>query len=227
MASAVLLLLLCMPSAWHSCGGDGSGCGCRECSIRRDDFPAGFMFGAASSAYQFEGAYDEKGKGQSMWDNYTHTYPDKILDHKNGDVAVNFYHYYKEDVKIARDLGLDAYRISVSWSRILPGGTVDGGVNKDGIDYYSDLVDEFLANGIVPFVTILHFDLPQALQDAYGGFLSPRIVDDFVGFADLLFRHLGDRVKHWITINEPWTVSMYGYSYGWYAPGRCSASQNG
>ncbi|XP_051136155.1 beta-glucosidase 13-like [Andrographis paniculata] len=190
--------------------------------INRGNFPPGFIFGAASSAYQFEGAFDENGKGASMWDNFTHEHPDKILDHSNGDVAVDSYHRYKEDVKIARDLGLNAYRISISWPRILPGGKIDEGVNQDGINYYNCLINELLANGIEPFVTLVHLDVPQALQDAYGGFLSSQIVADFLGYADLLFDLYGDRVKYWITTNEPWTLSAYGYAYGMFAPGRCS-----
>ncbi|KAL2252087.1 UNVERIFIED_CONTAM: Beta-glucosidase 12 [Sesamum indicum] len=169
-----------------------------------------------------EGAFNVNAKGQSMWDNFTHMYPDKILDHSNGDTAVDSYHRYKEDVKIARYLGLDAYRFSISWPRILPGGTIKEGVNREGIDYYNNLINELLANGIEPFVTILHFDVPQALQDAYGGFLNAQIVDDFLDFSDLLFHQFGDRVKYWVTINEPWTFTVYGYAYGLFAPGRCS-----
>ncbi|KAK6154824.1 hypothetical protein DH2020_009072 [Rehmannia glutinosa] len=190
--------------------------------INRGAFPGEFIFGAASSAYQYEGAFSENGKGLSMWDYFTHMYPDKIVDHSNGDIAIDSYHLHKEDVKIARDLGLDAYRISISWSRILPGGTIKEGVNQEGIDYYNNLINELLANGVEPFVTILHFDIPQALQEAYGGFLSAQIVADFSDFAKLLFEQFGDRVKYWITINEPWTFSVYGYAYGLFAPGRCS-----
>ncbi|XP_075505341.1 beta-glucosidase 12-like isoform X1 [Primulina tabacum] len=197
-------------------------CECNSTSLNRGDFPLEFVFGAASSAYQCEGAYKENRKGLSMWDNFTHTYPDKILDYSNGDVATDSFHLYKEDVKIANDLRLNAYRFSISWPRILPGGTIEKGVNRDGIEYYSNLIDELLANGIEPFVTILHLDLPQALQDSYGGFLSPQIVADFQDFADLLFCEFGDRVKYWITINEPWTFSSHGYGYGSLAPGRCS-----
>ncbi|XP_011085612.2 beta-glucosidase 12-like isoform X2 [Sesamum indicum] len=199
-----------------------SKCDCHHTSINAGNFPGGFIFGAASSAYQCEGAFNVNAKGQSMWDNFTHMYPDKILDHSNGDTAVDSYHRYKEDVKIARYLGLDAYRFSISWPRILPGGTIKEGVNREGIDYYNNLINELLANGIEPFVTILHFDVPQALQDAYGGFLNAQIVDDFLDFSDLLFHQFGDRVKYWVTINEPWTFTVYGYAYGLFAPGRCS-----
>ncbi|KAL0300539.1 UNVERIFIED_CONTAM: Beta-glucosidase 12 [Sesamum radiatum] len=199
-----------------------SKCECHHTSINPGNFPGGFIFGAASSAYQCEGAFNVNAKGLSMWDNFTHMYPDKILDHSNGDIAVDSYHRYKEDVKIARFLGLDAYRFSISWPRILPGGTIKEGVNQEGIDYYNNLINELLANGIEPFVTILHLDVPQALQDAYGGFLSAQIVDDFLDFSDLLFHQFGDRIKYWVTINEPWTFSVYGYAFGLFAPGRCS-----
>ncbi|XP_042037299.1 beta-glucosidase 13-like isoform X1 [Salvia splendens] len=201
-------------------------CHCDTTSpVVRGNFPEGFVFGAASSAYQYEGAVKENGKGQSSWDNFTHSYPEKIKDHSNGDVAIDSYHMYKEDVNIARDLGLDAYRISISWPRVLPGGKIEAGVNQDGIDYYNNLINELLANGIEPFVTLHHLDVPQALQDAYGGFLSSQIVGDFLDFANLLFEQFGDRVKYWVTINEPWTFSVYGYAYGVFAPARCSEWQ--
>ncbi|KAL8033812.1 hypothetical protein ABFX02_13G180500 [Erythranthe guttata] len=199
-------------------------CTCNEAFINRRGFPDGFIFGSGSAAYQIEGGYNESGKGTSMWDHFTHTYPDKIQDGSTGDVAVDSYHLYKEDVQLLKNMGFDAYKFSISWSRILPGGTVSKGVNQGGIDYYNDLINELLANGIQPWVTIMHFDTPQALEDAYGGFLSRRIVDDFRDFADLLFDQFGDRVKHWMTINEPWCFSYLGYTLGVFAPGRCSNS---
>ncbi|KAI3466882.1 hypothetical protein Pfo_023545 [Paulownia fortunei] len=218
----VLFLLLVAHSLTVANPTAESKCDCDHTLINRGAFPGGFIFGAASSAYQCEGAFNENGKGLSMWDNFTHMYPDKISDHSNGDITIDSYHRYKEDVKIARDLGLDAYRISISWPRILPGGKIEEGVNQDGIEYYNNLINELLANGVEPFVTILHLDVPQALQDAYGGCLSAQIVADFLDFANLLFQQFGDRVKYWITINEPWTFSVYGYAYGLFAPGRCS-----
>ncbi|XP_059652678.1 raucaffricine-O-beta-D-glucosidase-like isoform X2 [Cornus florida] len=139
-------------------------------------------------------------------------------------MAVDSYHQYKEDVKIMKKIGLDAYRFSISWSRVLPTGSLSGGVNKEGIDYYNNLIDELLANGIKPFVTLFHWDLPQALEDEYGGFLSGRIVSDFCNYAELCFWEFGDRVKHWITLNQPWTYSVYGYADGSLAPGRGSSS---
>ncbi|XP_030521091.2 cyanogenic beta-glucosidase-like [Rhodamnia argentea] len=144
--------------------------------FNRSSFPSGFLFGTASSAYQYEGAAKMDGKGPSIWDTFTHKYPEKIADGSNGDVAIDQYHKYKEDVGIMNEMGLDAYRFSISWPRILPKGTVKGGINKAGIAYYNLLIDELLAHGIKPFVTIFHWDLPQTLEDEYGGFLSSKIV---------------------------------------------------
>ncbi|KAK9282878.1 hypothetical protein L1049_011103 [Liquidambar formosana] len=191
-------------------------------SIRRSDFPPNFIFGTASSAYQYEGAAFEGGRGPSIWDTLTHEHPEKITDHSNGDVAVDFYHRYKEDVQIMKEMGMDAFRFSISWSRLLPRGKLSGGVNKKGVKFYNNLINELLSNGLQPFVTIFHWDLPQALEDKYGGFLNPRIVDDFRDFAELCYKKFGDRVKHWITLNEPWMYSSGGYDIGVLAPGRCS-----
>ncbi|ERN11637.1 hypothetical protein AMTR_s00022p00202460, partial [Amborella trichopoda] len=146
----------------------------------------------------------------------------KIFDGSNGDVAIDQYHLYKDDVKLMKYLGLDAYRLSIAWPRILPKGTLEGGVNRAGIDHYNSLINELLANGIQPFVTLFHWDLPQALEDAYGGFLSPNIVKDYTDYVDVCFREFGDRVKHWITLNEPYSYAFGGYVAGIFAPGRCS-----
>ncbi|CAL8999754.1 unnamed protein product [Prunus brigantina] len=184
-------------------------------------FP-GFTFGAATAAYQLEGAANIDGRGPSVWDNFTHEHPEKITDGSNGDVAIDQYHRYKEDVAIMKDMGLDAYRFSISWSRLLPNGKLSGGINKKGIEYYNNLTNELLRNGIEPLVTLFHWDVPQALVDEYGGLLSPRIVDDFKAYADLCYKEFGDRVKHWTTLNEPYTISNHGYTIGIHAPGRCS-----
>ncbi|XP_015966064.1 cyanogenic beta-glucosidase isoform X1 [Arachis duranensis] len=194
--------------------------------LNRSAFPHGFIFGTASSSYQVEGAANEGGREPSIWDTFTHKYPGKIYDGSNGDVAVDEYHHYKEDVEAMKDMNMDAYRFSISWSRILPKGRLSGGVNKEGINYYNNLINELLAKDIQPFVTIFHWDLPQALEDEYGGFLSPKIVNDFQDYAEVCFKEFGDRVKHWITFNEPWSYSNHGYAKGSYAPGRCSAWQN-
>ncbi|KAM7500485.1 hypothetical protein LguiA_024899 [Lonicera macranthoides] len=201
-------------------------CYCEQNEVRRANFPKDFVFGTASSAYQFEGAYNEDGKGLNNWDYYTHKYPERITDKSTGDVANDFYHRYKEDVATIKNMGLDAYRFSISWSRILPHGTLNGGkVNQKGIDFYNNLIDELLANGIEPYVTIFHWDVPLALEDAYGGFLDSRIVEEYHHYAEICFSEFGDRVKHWITFNEPWTFSNWGYATGELAPGRCSSWQ--
>ncbi|XAR54322.1 Beta-primeverosidase [Bertholletia excelsa] len=192
----------------------------------RTSFPRGFLFGTASSSYQYEGAAFEDGRGPSIWDNFTHQYPDKIVNGDNGDVAVDFYHGYKEDVKLMKFLGTDAFRFSISWSRILPRGKLSRGVNKEGIAFYNNLINDLVSNGLVPFVTLFHWDLPQALEDDYGGFLSSYIVDDFRDNAELCFKEFGDRIKYSITFNEPWTFSYQGYDPGVLAPGRCSAWRN-
>ncbi|KAK1588098.1 hypothetical protein Q3G72_019815 [Acer saccharum] len=190
--------------------------------FNRSSFPTEFVFGTASSSYQYEGAAKEDGRGPSIWDTYTHNSSDRISDRSNGDIAVDFYHRYKEDVQIMKDMNLDAFRFSISWSRLLPRGKLSGGVNKEGISFYNNLINDLLSNGLQPFVTLFHWDLPQALEDEYGGFLSPHIVDDFRDFAEICYKEFGDRVKYWITINEPWTYSNGGYDQGTLAPGRCS-----
>ncbi|XP_022149004.1 vicianin hydrolase-like [Momordica charantia] len=190
--------------------------------FNRSSFPAGFLFGAGSAAYQLEGAAHIDGKGPSIWDTFTKEHPEKIWDHSNGDLAADFYHRYKEDVKIMKMLGLDSFRFSLSWSRILPKGKLGGGVNPLGVKFYNNLINELLANGIIPYVTLFHWDLPQALEDEYGGFLSSKVVDDFRDYVDLCFKLFGDRIKYWVTLNEPYTFTANGYNGGTFAPGRCS-----
>ncbi|XP_059649064.1 beta-glucosidase 12-like [Cornus florida] len=157
-----------------------------------------------------------------MWDNFSHKHPEKIEDHSSGDVANDFYHSYKEDIILMKEMGLDAFRFSISWSRVIPSGKISGGVNPLGVKFYNDLINNLLSNGLQPYVTLFHWDLPQALIDEYGGFLSPNIVDDFWEYANFCFRTFGDRIKQWLTMNEPYEFSTYGYGYGYYAPGRCS-----
>ncbi|GMN26524.1 hypothetical protein TIFTF001_001340 [Ficus carica] len=157
-----------------------------------------------------------------MWCNIA----EKIRDRSNGDVANDQYHHYKEDVGILKELNFDAYRFSISWSRLLPNGKLSGGVNKEGVNYYNNLINELLAKGLKPSVTLFHWDLPQTLDDEFGGFLSPKIVNYFKDYSELCFKEFGDRVKHWITFNEPYTYSNGGYAKGSLAPGRCSAWQN-
>ncbi|KAL5727187.1 beta-glucosidase [Ranunculus cassubicifolius] len=190
--------------------------------ISRNNFPKNFTFGSASAAYQFEGGYNEDGRGPSIWDAYTHNHPERIADGSNGDVAVDHYHRYKEDVALMKDVGLDAYRFSISWTRILPNGKLSGGVNKKGIQFYNNLIDELISKGMQPYVTLFHWDVPQNLEDEYGGFLSSRIVQDFQDYVEVCYKEFGDRVKHWITLNEPRSLSNNGYNRGTQAPGRCS-----
>ncbi|XP_004507319.1 non-cyanogenic beta-glucosidase-like [Cicer arietinum] len=192
--------------------------------LNRSCFPNDFVFGAGSSSYQFEGAANEGGKGKSIWDTYTHNHSERIIDGSNADVTIDQYHRYKEDVQIIKAMNMDSYRFSISWTRVLPKGKLDGGrgINPEGIEYYNNLTNELIANGIKPLVTLFHWDLPQALEDEYGGLLNSSIIDDFRDYADLCFATFGDRVKDWVTFNEPWMYSNGGYALGTLAPGRCS-----
>ncbi|XP_050210221.1 beta-glucosidase 24-like [Mercurialis annua] len=190
-------------------------------------FPDDFIWGTATSAYQTEGAADKYGRKPSIWDTFTHEFPERISDGSNGDVAVDFYHHYQEDIrKMSRRLGMNAFRFSISWSRIIPTGRRSEGVNEEGIDFYNRVINETIQNGMKPFVTMFHWDVPQSLEDEYDGFLSPKIVSDFKDFAELCFERFGDRVKDWITLNEPFIFSTHGYDSGDLAPGRCSAWVN-
>ena len=179
-------------------------------------FPPGFVWGAATSSYQIEGAVDEDGRGESIWDRFSHA-PGRVRNGDTGDVACDHYHRYREDVSLMADLGLGAYRLSVSWPRVLPEGT--GRPNEAGLGFYDRLVDELLACGIDPFVTLYHWDLPQALEDA-GGWPVRATADAFGEFAALVAGRLGDRVGHFATLNEPHVVSDHGYRVGSHAPGR-------
>jgi beta-glucosidase len=178
-------------------------------------FPKDFIWGCASSAYQVEGAWNEAGKGPSIWDTFVHT-PGRIAKGETGDVAVDHYHRYKEDVALMKELGLDAYRFSTSWSRILPEGT--GTINQAGLDFYDQLVDELLRNKIEPYVCLFHYDLPQALQDK-GGWPNRDSAYAFADYARIVTDHLSDRVKVWMTHNEPWVTAMAGHFAGDHAPG--------
>lgn len=189
--------------------------------FNRTIFPASFIFGAGTAAYQVEGAAHIDGKGPSIWDTFTKKHPEKIADGSNGLIALDFYHRYKEDIKLMKKIGLDSFRFSISWPRVLPTGKISGGVNPLGVKYYNDLINELLANGIKPFVTIFHFDLPQALYDEYKGLLSPKFVNDYKEYAEFCFKTFGDRVKYWSTANEPYHV-YYAFGAGTFAPGRCS-----
>ena len=179
------------------------------------DFPRGFLWGAATSAYQIEGSPLADGAGASIWHRFSHT-PRRTDGNATGDVACDHYRRFRDDVRLMRDLGLEAYRFSIAWGRVLPDGT--GRVNERGLDFYRHLVDELLAAGIQPVATLYHWDLPAALDDR-GGWLNRDIASWFADYATVVCRALDDRVAMWTTINEPWVVSDGGYLHGILAPG--------
>jgi beta-glucosidase len=178
-------------------------------------FPAGFRWGVSTASYQVEGAVAEDGRGPSIWDTFVHQ-PGRVADGSTGDVACDHYHRYREDVALMADLGVGAYRFSIGWPRVQPGGS--GPANPAGIAFYDRLVDELLANAIDPVATLYHWDLPQPLQDA-GGWLNRDTAYRFAEYAELAAAALGDRVKLWITLNEPAMTTMLGYGLGVHAPG--------
>lgn len=179
-------------------------------------FPKDFLWGSASAAYQVEGAWQEDGKSLSIWDTYVQE-PGRTFKGTTGQVAVDHYHRYKEDVALMAEQGLKAYRFSVAWTRILPQGR--GPVNKAGLAFYSNLIDELLAHGIEPVVTLYHWDLPQCLQDEYGGWESRQVIEDFAAYARVLFERLGDRVKYWVSLNEQNIFMGFGYQTAMHPPG--------
>ncbi|MBT2217081.1 glycoside hydrolase family 1 protein [Virgibacillus dakarensis] len=181
-----------------------------------DEFPRNFLWGSASAAYQVEGAFNEDGKGPSIWDNFTKI-PGKTYQGTNGDVAVDHYHRYKEDVALMAEMGLKAYRFSVSWSRIFPMGK--GKLSEAGIQFYENLIDELLHHGIEPIVTLYHWDLPQALQDEYGGWESRQIINDFNDYCVTLFERFKNKVNYWVTLNEQNVFIGQGYEQAAHPPG--------
>jgi beta-glucosidase len=178
-------------------------------------FPKDFIFGAATAAYQVEGAWNEDGRGPSVWDTFSHT-PGKIHNNENGDVAADHYHRYRDDIKLMKQMNLKGYRLSISWSRIFPKGT--GAVNEAGARFYDNLINELLKAGIEPNVTLFHWDLPQALSDK-GGWPDRGIIDAFANYAEFCFKRYGDRVKKWATFNEAYIIAIGGYQTGAFAPG--------
>lgn len=184
-----------------------------DCSPK---FPDHFLWGTATSAYQIEGAWNEDGKGESIWDKFVHG-PGKIQNNDTGDVALDHYHRYQDDVQRMKALGAQAYRFSISWPRIFPGGT--GAPNSKGLDFYNRLVDALLADGIEPFATLYHWDLPQALQDKFGGWESRDTARAFADYAGYIGAKLSDRVRHFFTVNELATFIELGYGSGRFAPG--------
>ncbi|CAL9173946.1 unnamed protein product [Musa hybrid cultivar] len=206
--------------------------------LNRDAFPDGFVFGTAASAYQVEGMALKGGRGAQGRQGRSRAAGDRaygmhsisirvcsltagmIPNNATADVSVDEYHHYKEDVDIMKKFNFDAYRFSISWSRIFPNGT--GEINWQGVDYYDRLIDYLILQGITPYANLYHYDLPLALQKEYLGWLSPKIVDAFANYADFCFERYGDRVKNWFTFNEPRVVSALGYDSGFHAPGRCT-----
>jgi beta-glucosidase len=178
--------------------------------------PDGFIWGTATAAYQVEGAWNEDGKGESIWDRFAHT-PGRVKDGDTGDLADDHYHRYKEDVRLMNVLGAGAYRFSISWPRVFPDGT--GAPNPKGLDFYSRLIDELRANGIAPYATLYHWDLPQALQDRWGGWESRDTTKAFADYAGYVSEKLSDRVGHFFTINEFTSIVELGHGTGLFAPG--------
>ena len=183
---------------------------------KETNFPSDFLWGSASAAYQIEGAYQTDGKGVSIWDEFVKI-PGKTFKGTNGETAVDHYHRFKEDIQLMKEQGLKAYRFSIAWTRVLPNGR--GEVNQAGLDFYIRLVDELIAQGIEPVVTIYHWDLPQALQDEYQGFESRKLIKDFVDYATLLFNTFRGKVKHWVSLNEQNVFTSMGYQLATHPPG--------
>ncbi|XP_058227505.1 beta-glucosidase 11-like isoform X1 [Rhododendron vialii] len=189
---------------------------CAE-DFSRHDFPPDFVFGSGTSAYQVEGAAFEDGRTPSIWDTFAH---DGNAHGDTGDIACDGYHKYKEDIQLMVETGLEAYRFSIAWSRLIPNGR--GPVNPKGLEYYNNFINELIRYGIQPHVTLVHSDLPQALEDEYGGWISRKVVKDFTAYADVCFRQFGDRISYWNTFNEANVFVLGGYDVGFTPPTRCS-----
>ncbi len=182
-------------------------------------FPPDFLWGTATAAYQIEGAAQLDGRGPSIWDAFSQI-PGKTHQGHTGDVACDHYHRFREDVALLKSMNVQCYRFSISWPRLLPQGR--GTVNEKGVEFYNQLIDLLLENNIQPWVTLFHWDLPLALQMEMDGLLNPAIATCFADYARLCFERFGDRVKHWITLNEPWCSAVLGHGNGYFAPGRVS-----
>ncbi|XP_025830269.1 myrosinase 1-like isoform X1 [Agrilus planipennis] len=187
----------------------------RECASNYT-FPSDFLFGTGTSSYQVEGAWNESGKGENIWDFITHNTPEFVDDRTNGDIACDSYHKYEEDLALAKDLGVNFYRFSVSWARIYPNG-YPYNPNQEGIAYYNNLIDAILAQNMTPMLTIYHWDLPQRLQEL-GGWTNPLIVQLYTEYARTLLENFSDRIKYWVTFNEPYMACNAGYGEVGYAP---------
>ncbi|KAM3331671.1 hypothetical protein ACQJBY_027548 [Aegilops geniculata] len=227
-----MLLLLALVAAFHGHGHGGGACVRATKApgrprwlggLSRASFPKGFVFGTATSAYQVEGMATGGGRGPSIWDAFAHT-SGKVVGNQNADVTTDQYHRYKEDVNLMKGLNFDAYRFSISWSRIFPDG--EGKVNEEGVAYYNNLIDYLLQKGITPYVNLYHYDLPLALEK-YGGWLNAKTVELFADYADFCFKTFGDRVTHWFTFNEPSRVAIGGYDIATTPPQRCTKCSAG
>ncbi|KAH7006885.1 glycoside hydrolase superfamily [Ilyonectria destructans] len=186
--------------------------------------PADFAWGTATAAYQVEGGVEQDGKGKSIWDTYTHLQPSRT-NNQNADVACDHYNRMPEDVELMSAMGVDVYRFSIAWSRIIPLGGRNDTINEKGIAFYNDLIDRLLASGIQPVATIYHWDVPQGIYDRYGAFLNTEeFRADFAHYSRLCFSYFGDRVKKWVTFNEPYITSIFAHHNGVLAPGRCAAT---
>lgn len=186
------------------------------------NFGKDFLFGAATASYQIEGATNEDGRGISIWDTFAQA-PGKVLNNDDGLRACNHYHLYKDDVAMIKDLGIDAYRFSIGWPRIMPSG--EGNINTKGVEFYDRLIDELLAKEIQPWITLFHWDLPQALQDKYGGWLSKEVSKRFAEYTTVVVNRYSDRVKHWFTINEIRCFTTIAHRLGVHAPGNILPEQ--
>ncbi|XP_075945290.1 lactase-like protein isoform X2 [Anarhichas minor] len=209
----VFVLVLCLSSAEDFDWTKNS-----HSSFYYGTFPAGFSWGAGSSAYQTEGAWDKDGKGLSIWDVFSHK-KGNIQQNDTGDSSCEGYHKIKDDVSLIKDLKLNHYRFSISWPRLIPTGIKSDHINEKGIQYYDELIDHLLESKITPVVTLYHSDLPQVLQEKYGGWQNVSMVNHFNEFANLCFERFGKRVKYWMTFNNPWSVAVEGYETGEHAPG--------
>lgn len=183
---------------------------------RRLEFPDNFLWGSATASYQIEGGVNEGGRGPSIWDTFSHT-PGNVLNGDTGDVANDHFHRFRDDVAMMADLGLQSYRFSIAWPRIQPTGS--GAVNHAGLDFYKQLVDALKSSGIEPWITLYHWDLPQALEDE-GGWVNRATAERFADYASIAHHALGDSVRYWTTMNEPWCSAFLGYGSGRHAPGR-------
>ncbi|KAJ8124541.1 hypothetical protein O1611_g9098 [Lasiodiplodia mahajangana] len=185
--------------------------------------PADFVWGVATAAYQIEGAASQDGKGPSIWDTFTHLTPSRTSG-ANGDIACDHYNRMPEDVDLMASLNVEVYRFSISWSRVIPRGGRDNAVNEAGIAFYNALTDRLLDRGITPVVTLYHWDAPQELYERYGAFLdTAQFIADFKRYARLCYERFGDRVKSWVTFNEPYIISIFAHLNGTLAPGHCAA----